>query len=230
MAASGFFAGVAKTGVPGLGILMVPLMVIAAGDARQSAGWLLPMLCAADLFAVFYWRRHAQIPQLLKLAPWALGGMAGGAAALALPESVLRPIVGAIIFVMLGVYLVRRRRGSGELPAHPALYGTAAGFSTTVANAAGPVMNLYLLSMRLPKEQFLGTGAWFFFLINLSKLPIYAAHELITPRSLAINAFVLPAVVLGALTGRQVVKHIPMNVFEAVVLGLTVLATLALFR
>lgn len=230
MAASGFFAGVAKTGVPGLGILMVPLMVIAAGDARQSAGWLLPMLCTADLFAVFYWRRHAQIPQLLKLAPWALAGMAGGAAALALPESVLRPLVGGIIFVMLGVYLWRRRRGSGEPAAHPVLYGAVAGFSTTVANAAGPVMNLYLLSMRLPKEQFLGTGAWFFFLINLSKLPIYAAHGLITPHSLAIDALALPAVVAGALTGRQLVKHIPMKVFEAVVLSLTVLATMALFR
>jgi uncharacterized protein len=229
-AGSGFFAGVAKTGVPGLGILMVPLMVIAVGDARESAGWLLPMLCTADLFAVFYWRRHAQMEQLVKLAPWALAGMAGGAAALSLPEGVLRPMVGGIIFVMLGVYLWRRRRGSGELPAHPVLYGTAAGFSTTVANAAGPVMNLYLLSMRLPKEEFLGTGAWFFFLINLSKLPIYVFHGLITVKSLTINVLVLPAVVLGALTGRQLVKHIPMNVFEAVVLGLTVLSTLALFR
>lgn len=209
---------------------MVPLMVIAVGDARQSAGWLLPMLCTADLFAVFYWRRHAQVPQLLRLAPWAFAGMAAGGAALALPEAVLRPMVGGIIFLMLGVYLWRRRRGSGELPAHPVLYGTAAGFSTTVANAAGPVMNLYLLSMRLPKEQFLGTGAWFFFLINLSKLPIYSWHGLITARSLTINAVVLPTVVLGALAGRQIVKHIPMNVFEAVVLSLTVLSTLALFR
>ena len=209
---------------------MVPLMVIAVGDARQSAAWLTPMLCAADVFAVFYWRRHAQTAQLLKLAPWALAGMAAGGLALALPERVLRVMVGLIIFVMLGIYLWRRRRGSGELPAHPVLYGTAAGFPTTVANAAGPVMNLYLLSMRLPKEQFLGTGAWFFFLINLSKLPIYAWHGLLSRESLAVNACVLPAIVLGALTGRQLVKHIPLNVFEAVVLSLTVISTLALFR
>jgi uncharacterized protein len=91
-------------------------------------------------------------------------------------------------------------------------------------------MNLYLLSMRLPKEQFLGTGAWFFFLINLSKLPIYAYHGLFSAKSLTVNFLLLPAVVLGALTGRQLVRHIPMHLFEAVVLGLTVLSTLALFR
>ena len=54
------FVGIAKTGVPGLAILVVPLMVFVAGDARQSAGWLLPILCTADVFALYYWRRHAE--------------------------------------------------------------------------------------------------------------------------------------------------------------------------
>jgi uncharacterized protein len=115
-AGSGFFAGVAKTGVPGLGILMVPLMVIAVGDARESAGWLLPMLCTADLFAVFYWRRHAQTGQLVKLAPWALMGMAGGGVALSLSETVLRPLVGTTVFIMLGVYLWRRGAAPESCP------------------------------------------------------------------------------------------------------------------
>lgn len=229
LALSGFFAGVAKTGVPGLGLLMVPMMVLVVGDARKSAAWLTPMLCMADVFAVFYWRRHAQTQLLMKLAPWALAGMAAGALALALPERVLRTTVALSVLAMLAVYLWRRR-GAGEVEPHPVLYGTAAGFTTTVANAAGPVMNLYLLSMRLPKEEFLGTGAWFFFLINLSKLPIYAYHDLFSRESFAANAAVAPAVVAGALAGRQLVRHIPMRVFEAVVLALTVASTLALFR
>src|SRR3712207_5679162 len=95
--AAAFFVGVAKTGVPGLGILVVPLMVLAVGDARQSAGWLLPLLCTADLFAVVYYRRHAQTRRLFYLAPWVLVGMAGGAAALAADERYLRPVVGAIV-------------------------------------------------------------------------------------------------------------------------------------
>ena len=159
-AGSGFFAGVAKTGVPGLGILMVPLMVIAVGDARESAGWLLPMLCTADLFAVFYWRRHAQMEQLVKLAPWALAGMAGGAVALSLPEGVLRPMVGGIVFVMLGVYLWRRRRGRGVTGAPGAVWD-GGWLQHDGCRRGGPVMNLYLLSMRLPKEEFLGTGRGF---------------------------------------------------------------------
>src|SRR5262245_42290503 len=85
-----FRVGVAKTGVPGLGIFVVPLMALTVGDARRSAGWLLPLLCAADVFAVAYYRRHAQTTRLVSLAPWVAAGMIGGALALAGPEPVLR--------------------------------------------------------------------------------------------------------------------------------------------
>jgi hypothetical protein len=92
-----YFVGVAKTGVPGLGFMVVPLMVIAVGDARQSAGWLLPLLCAADLFAVGYYRRHTQARKLFNLIPWVLVGMGAGALALRLPEIILRRLVAAIV-------------------------------------------------------------------------------------------------------------------------------------
>ncbi|MEJ7608339.1 MAG: TSUP family transporter, partial [Bryobacteraceae bacterium] len=157
---SAYMVGVAKTGVPGLGILVVPMMVLAVGDAKQSAGWLLPILCLADVFAVIYWRRHAAASKLFSLLPWVVCGMIAGSFALTLHERVLRNIVGAIIFAMLSVYLYRRRYTAGaEVPSHAPTYGITAGFATTVANAAGPVMNLYLLSKRLPKEEFIATGA-----------------------------------------------------------------------
>src|SRR6185436_18151130 len=85
-ALAAFFVGVAKTGVPGIGILVVPMMVLAVGDARASAGWLLPVLCMADVFAVVYWRRHAAASRLFSLAPWVLAGLFAGAFALTLPE------------------------------------------------------------------------------------------------------------------------------------------------
>jgi hypothetical protein len=230
-AACAFFVGVSKTGVPGLGILVVPMMVLAVGDARLSAGWLLPVLCTADLFAVFYWRRHAAANKLFSLAPWVLVGMALGSAALGLNERVLRPIIGSIVLVMLGVYLYRRhRKHLTEASSHALPYGIAAGFATTVANAAGPVMNLYLLSKRLPKEEFVATGAWFFFIINLSKLPIYAWHHLISRQSLAFDVLMTPAVMAGALTGRWIVEHIDRRVFEALVIALTAISTVLLFR
>jgi len=226
-----FFVGVSKTGVPGLGILVVPLMVLTVGDARQSAGWLLPVLCAADLFAVYYWRRNAAARRLFSLAPWVLAGMVFGAAALGLSERVLRPVVGVIVLVMLALYVRRRLRSHQvEVPVHGAPYGVAAGFATTVANAAGPVMSLYLLSKRLSKEDFVTTGAWFFFVINLTKLPIYTWHGLISRHSLAFDAMMVPAVLAGALTGRWLVYRIPQKLFEALVVALTAISTLILFK
>jgi uncharacterized membrane protein YfcA len=226
-----FFVGVAKTGVPGLGILVVPMMVLAVGDARQSAGWLLPILCMADVFAVVYWRRHTAAKRLFSLIPWVIVGMGAGAAALALPERTIRPIVGTIVLVMLAAFLRRRlRRDTEPAPVHGAPYGIAAGFATTVANAAGPVMNMYLLSKRLSKEEFVATGAWFFFIINLSKIPIYVWHGLIGRTSLIFDAIMFLPVMAGAMTGRWVIHRIPTRVFEITVVALTVLSTILLFR
>ncbi|HWR49790.1 MAG TPA: sulfite exporter TauE/SafE family protein [Bryobacteraceae bacterium] len=227
-AVCGVLVGIAKTGVPGLGILVVPLMVLAVGDARQSAAWLLPMLCTADVFAVLYWRRHAAARALFSLAPWVIAGMAAGAIALALHEGVLRFVVGSIVLLMLVAHFRRIRNGTTS-PAHSAPYGVTAGFATTVANAAGPAMNLYLLSRRLAKEEFVATGAWFFFIINLTKVPIYAAYGLYSPRSLIFDAWMIPAVLLGAWIGRRAIDRIPQHLFEWLVIALTAVSTTLMF-
>jgi hypothetical protein len=223
--------GIAKTGLPGVGIVAIPLMVLAVGNAKLSAAWLLPVLCMADLFAVFYWRHHAAAGRLFSLAPWVMVGMGGGAAALSFPERVIRPMMGAIVAVMFVLYLVRRLRpdwlGSST---HPAPYGAAAGFTTTVANAAGPVMNIYLLSNRLPKEEFLATGAWFFFLVNLSKVPIYSWHGMFSRQSLIFDAMLAPAVLAGAILGRRLVAHVPHHVFEGLVTVMTAASIVLMFR
>lgn len=226
-----FLIGVAKTGMPGIGILVVPMMVLMVGDARLSAGWLLPVLVVADVFAVIYWRRHAATKTLFSLAPWVAAGIGAGAAALSLPERTLRPVVGIIILLMLLAYLRRRfRPQSVSVEGHAIPYGLAAGFATTVANAAGPVMNLYLLSKRLPKEEFVATGVWFFLLVNLSKVPIYWWHGLFSARSLLFDVFMVPAVLGGSLTGRWLLVHVSPRVFEALVIALTGVSTLLLFR
>jgi uncharacterized membrane protein YfcA len=225
--------GVAKTGVPGLGILVVPLMVLTVGDARQSAGWLLPLLCTADLFAVVYYRRHAQARRLFSLAPWVLVGMGGGAWMLGGPEPLLRRVVGAIVVAMIALRLLlaRARRpddAAREPVARAAAYGIAAGFATVVANAAGPVMNMYLLARRLPKEEFIATGAWFFFLINLSKVPVYGGLGLIGARSLAFDLVLVPVVIAGAILGRALAARLPQRAFETAVLVLTMIAAVLL--
>ena len=233
-ALAGLLTGVAKTGVPGFGILAVPLMVLAVGDAKHAAGWLLPLLCLADLFAIAAYRRHADARRLFDLLPWVLGGIAIGFVTLAAPERRLRLLVAAIVIVMIGLRL-RARRAAPNDPAAPAPptrdrwwqaagYGVSAGFATTVANAAGPVMNLYLLARRLPKQEFVATGAWFFFVVNLVKVPIYAGHGLIDRRSLLFDLALAPSVVVGALLGRVVLRRLPQAAFDRLVMALTVCA------
>ncbi|MBI3683276.1 MAG: sulfite exporter TauE/SafE family protein [Acidobacteria bacterium] len=207
-----FNVGVAKTGMPGLGILVIPLFVLTVGDARLSAGWLLPVLMSADVFAVFYYRRHAAARRLFSLMPWVAVGMAIGAWVLRYDDRVLRPIVGIIIISMLVLYLVRKRTVN-PLPAdgsaYSGFYGAFAGFATMVANAAGPIMNVYLLSRRLTREEFVATGAWFFFLVNLTKVPVYVKHGMISQSSLWFDAGLLPATISGALLGRKLLEVMP---------------------
>jgi uncharacterized membrane protein YfcA len=230
-AISAFSVGIAKTGVPGLGILSVPLFVLAVGDARQSAGWLLPLLVVADLFAVVYFRRHASAGALFSLVPWVAVGMGAGALCLSAPERIIRPLVGCIILAILILFLLRQR--GVDLAAHgpvqSGLFGTAAGFSTMVANAAGPIMNIYLLSRKLPREEFVATGAWFFFFINLTKLPVYAAQGMISTRSLLAGAALLLPTVAGALLGRTVLRLMPERVFVQTVIVLALLSTVLMF-
>ncbi|MFN0100869.1 MAG: sulfite exporter TauE/SafE family protein [Bryobacteraceae bacterium] len=227
-----FSVGVAKTGMPGFGILSVPVFVLTVGDARLSAAWLLPLLICADAFAVFYYRRHAAAGALFSLFPWVLIGMAGGAVMLRYPDQLIRPVVGTISLVMLLLFLWRQRRATPMPPAdwkHAGFYGASAGFATMVANAAGPIMNMYLLTKQFPREEFVATGAWFFFIVNLSKVPVYATLGLFSSQSLAFDLAMVPFVIGGALTGRKLLAIIPEKVFVNSVIALAFLATLLLF-
>ena len=219
--------GIAKTGVPGIGVFIVPLMVFAVGDARYAAAWTVVLLIMGDIVAVSYWRRHARIRRLWSLIPWVAIGMAGGAAALALPEPTLRRIVGVIILMMVGLSVLRTRRAApaGE---NAWVYGIPAGFATTVANAAGPVMNLYLLAQRLAKEEFIATAAWFFFVVNVSKIPIYTAYGLFTRESLTFNLVMAPMVVMGSVAGVWLVRRISQRFFNTLIRILTLAAAVAL--
>ena len=228
-------AGMAKTGVPGLGILVVPFMFYVAPAPLSGPGTLLPLLCAADLFGVFYFRRHAKAWDLFHLFPWVAIGIGLGTGVLLLvSETWLRAIIGVIVLVMVGAHILRKKVTDSTLVGDQhrwrkaLFFGVLTGFATTVANAAGPVMNLYLLSMDLPKDQFMGTGAWFFFIVNLVKIPIYVWTGLITIDSLKLGACLLPGILIGALIGKRIYDRIPQRAFEIIVLTMTVVAGVSL--
>ena len=230
---SGFIVGLSKTGLPGLGLIFVPLMALAFG-AKVSTGILLPILNMGDLFAVSYYRRHADTKSLFKLLPWALVGLAAGVTVGAsLPDADFKRMLGIVVLVLLALMIWQDfRRNQETVPTawwFGALAGLAAGFTTMVGNAAGPVMSLYLISMHLPKNAFIGTSAWFFLILNLVKVPlqIFFWHN-ISPASFVLDLAILPAIALGAWTGLKVVGRIPERAFKILVLVMTGVSALAL--
>ncbi len=222
-------AGFSKTGIPGTSILFVALFANVL-PAKAATGVVLPLLIFADLFSAVVYRKHLAWRRVGGLLPWAVGGVVLGWAALRwIDNAAAARVIGAIIAAMLGLHLWRQRTQSAEeLQRVPAslgpVAGVLAGFTTTVANAAGPVMVLYLLAMRLPKLEFLGTSAAFFLAINWIKVPFMVQLGLINPASLTLNLWLLPAVAAGALIGRRVAQTVNQRAFETVALGLTALA------
>lgn len=227
---SAFTIGAAKSGVPGGGTLAIPMMVLVVGSARFAAAWTSPILSTGDIFAVLYWRRHAEAGKLLSLIPWVVLGGAGGALALSLDESLLRRMVATIVGVMLILFVLQRRGYLSQLSRGAWVYGIAAGFATVVANAAGPVMQMYLLTRRLSKEQFVATGAWFFFVVNIAKVPIYIQHGLFSRESLIFDALMAPVVITGGFAGLWLIHRVPQQVFEWLVVVLTTVSLILLFR
>jgi len=225
--------GFSKTGVPGAAIPAIALMAEAFHDhTNLSVGAMLPILLFGDLFALAYYRRHAQWNRLIKLAPYVVAGMIPGFLVLRKVDSdALRVLIASTILILLVLHLGRRRFGWQNLPNHwwfTAGAGVLAGFGTAMANAAGPVMAIYLVSKGLEKREFLGTAAWFFFLVNMSKVPFYLGIGVITAGTLGFDAIVAPALIVGAVVGVRIAKRLPQSVFDALVLTLAGAAALKL--
>lgn len=223
--------GFAKTAIGGVASVSVALFA-AVLPARESTGALLPLLIVGDVFAVRAYRRHADWPLLLRLLPSVAAGVLGGALFVArVEDTVMRRTIGGLLLALVVVHLWHRRRGGRAVGRAAAqVFGLLAGFTTMVANAGGPVMALYLLASGLPMLGFLGTGAWFFLIVNLFKVPFSVALGLITPVSLAWDALLAVGVIAGALIGRAVVHRLDQRLFSRLVLVFTVLSALNLIR
>lgn len=232
-ALAAFLIGLAKTGISGLGIFAVVIFASIL-PARESVGVVLAILLAGDLVAVTVYRREAHWGHLLRLFPWAaLGVVVGAVAAGRLPDGPMRVLIGAIV-VALSIFQAARARRPAPAPeapppawASPAA-GLLAGFTTMVANAAGPLMVIYLLAMGLPKLVFVGTAAWFFLALNLFKVPFSLGLGLISAGSLGLSLRLMPFAVIGALAGRPLLSRIDQRAFELIALGLSLVAGLRL--
>ncbi|MFG2404396.1 sulfite exporter TauE/SafE family protein [Streptomyces brevispora] len=241
LAAASALVGFSKTAVSGANTISLAVFA-AVLPARESTGVLLPILIAGDVLAVLTYRRHAHWPTLLRLFPAvAVGVVAGTLFMMWAGDAAVRTSIGAILVFMAGVTIWRRRTAAGsEEPSAdtgpPAAverlkarsYGVLGGFTTMVANAGGPVMSLYLLSAGFRKLGFLGTSAWFFLIVNTSKVPFSVGLGLIDAQSLLLDACMLLFVLPGAWIGRKCVDRINQTLFERLVIGATVLGGLQL--
>jgi uncharacterized membrane protein YfcA len=227
LAVAAFCSGLSKTGIAGLSILPVALFANVL-PARESTGALLPLILCGDLFGMMFYRKHASWPHLWRLFPWVVAGVVSGYFALGrVNNAQVQRMIGIILLAMLALHWWRGRQ-QRELAARlphtlwfAALMGILAGFATMVANAAGPVMVLYLLAINLPKLVFLGTAAWFFMLVNAFKVPFSVKLGLITPDSLLMDAVLVMPMIPGALLGPRILQHINQRAFESMVLILT---------
>lgn len=224
--------GVAKTAVGGLGTIAVALFA-AVLPARESTAALLLLLLVGDGIAVTFYRRDCDWSLLRHLVPAVLPGLALGTAALAvLGDRAVRVSIGLILLllVLLQLLLGRRRPEDRRAWSGGAKIGTGlvAGVTTMVANAAGPVMTLYLVAQGVDKRRFLGTGAWFFLGVNLCKVPFSVGLGLVHRDMLVSTVLLSPLVVLGAVTGRVVVRRIRQRAFEGAVLAASAVSAVAL--
>ncbi len=224
--------GLAKTGIPGLGVLAIPLMAEVLG-ARVSVGVVLPMLMLGDVFAVIYYKHNAVWSHLLRLLVWTIPGVVIGYFAMGfISDQQLKPVIGAIILAILALNFIRSRNNPNSIPRgwwFAAGAGITAGITTIMANAAGPIVILYLLAMQLPKTEFVGTGAWYYLVLNWIKVPFSLSLGLITSVSLQLDFYLFPIIALGALAGVKILKRMSEKRFLVLVQVLTLIAALRLF-
>ncbi|MGI5379704.1 sulfite exporter TauE/SafE family protein [Streptomyces sp. CA-251387] len=238
LAFAALLVGFSKTAVSGANTVSLAIFA-AVLPARASTGVLLPVLIAGDLLAVLTYRRHAHWPTLWRLFPAVAAGVVVGTLFLMwADDGIVRTSIGAILLLMAGVTVWRRRTAEeGEEPASVTTragrakarsYGVLGGFTTMVANAGGPVMSMYLLSAGFRKLGFLGTSAFFFLIVNVSKVPFSAGLGLIDGSSLLLDAALVVFVVPGAFLGTWAVNRINQRLFEQLVIAATVVGGLQL--
>ncbi len=231
--------GMSKTAFPGAALVATPIIATIV-TGRAIPGTTLPILLAADVFAVSWYSRHARWDLLRPMIVSVSVGFAAGATFFAIVGSSTRPIdivIGISILLMVVIQswrMFHRQEPVAPTPVSAAVYGSSGGFTTFVANAAGPVLNTYLVRLGLGKTELVGTSAWFYFAVNVAKVPVYVALSrwtsggpFFTRTTLAFDALLFPAVLLGLFSGRKLLHKLPERAF---LIGVLVLSTLGAIK
>ena len=231
--AAAFIIGLSKAGLKGIDMMNVTIMALVFGG-KASTGIVLPLLCVADIMAVKYYHRHAQWPHFWKLLPWMmLGILMGVFAGKDLNEAVFRKVMAIIIMATVIIMIALEFRKTDMVPSNKLFVagtGVVAGFTTMLGNLAGAFSNIYFLAMRLPKNDFIGTAAWVFLVINLFKLPFQVLYwKNINAATLQTDLLLLPALAAGFWAGLKIVSKIKDDSYRKVVILLTLAGAVVIF-
>lgn len=230
-----FIVGLSKAGIKGITILNVTLMALAF-EAKASTGLVVPLLIVGDIIAVVYYHRHANWWYIIRFLPWVvIGILLGVYIGNDLDEGVFKIYMAVIILASVAMMYWWDRRKSTSVPTHWAFagfVGTLAGITTMIGNLGGPFSNLYFLAMRVKKNEFIGTAAWLFLIINLIKLPFHIfVWETVNAETLLFNLKLVPGILLGLLVGVRLIKIIKDDFYRKMILVLTALgAVLIMIR
>jgi len=208
---AGFLLGASKSGIKGIGIVIILILAFVFGE-KASTGVLLPMLIVADILAVIYYNKHVQWKYIIKLMPFMIVGVLVGVwFGNDISEIVFKRIMAIIIIlsVLVMVYTENRKTSIPNNKLFAYSSGFLAGFASMIGNLAGPIADVYFLAIRLPKNEFIGTGAWLFFIINVFKLPFHIfIWNTVTVETLVLNSVLIPALIIGFFVGAYIVKLI----------------------
>lgn len=225
--------GMAKTGISNLGTATVPLVAWSFGG-KLSTGIMLPMLIIADAIGVWYYNRHVQWSQLRRLMPWTLVGIVFGAwLGQQVNDDVFKKMMGVIFGTSVLYMFWREYRGISKVPTQwwfAMIMGILAGVTTMIGNLAGAATAVFFLAMQLPKDSFIGTNAWFYFIINWLKVPfqVFIWHN-VDVNILLLNLYLAPAIILGAFLGIILIKRFSDRAFRRLTIGLCMIAMILLF-
>lgn len=246
-----FIVGFSKTGLPGITIVAVPLMAMVV-PAKISVGLMLPLYIMADLISTLSYWRFAVVrccfPYLVfvALGVWSASFVVG-----AVDDKTFGVIIGGTVVVLIILTIamdvvrrwknpdtpkiepiesteMRRVRNRGSFSIVSIFFGLSTGLFSALSNAAGPIMSLYMITVRLEKFQLLGTTAVCAFCMNCLKIPLFFSLGIVNVQTLKLDVIAIPVIILGCVAGIFIAKKLPQKAFKNIVLAVAFLASLKL--
>jgi len=225
MMAIGLLVGITKTAIGGLGLLSAAL-ITQIMPAKESTGVLLILLLTGDLFATQAYKKHVEW-KFLKTLIWpVIIGIAAGAFFLShSTDSSLKRTIGWVVVLLVALYPATQywQRHNEDLSTRfprtlQIFLGSTAGFMSMIANAGGTPMTIYLLLRKNSVLNFLGNTSWFFFILNLTKLPFTFSLGLLNQNSIQYLLPAIPMVAIGAILGKRIISRIDQKIFQNITL------------